>query len=170
MLTRIDHATLITWQGTTPVVLRDSSITYAQGMITFVGPTPPSVDNAPASPTSALNVGDLRGRPLGRILLAVGRVTREQVDQALQVQQQRHGIIGQTLVHLGYVTDPEVEWALAVQAGRDPGPLPPPVAVDGDRRPRLADRTRPDQHASSSVSVADPRVCRRSRTRRCSSG
>lgn len=136
MRTRIDHATIITCEGNgvIPQVWHDASLTYSAGMVIYVGPTPGLDASGTGKSSPAPRLDELKGRPLGRILLAVGRVTAEQVDQALQLQQRRHGIIGQTLIHLGYINEAEVDWALAVQAGREPGALPAPVelrVVDG---------------------------------------
>lgn len=104
------------------MVLRDASLAWAEGAIRYVGPTA-SLQVADTS-GRADRLRELRGRPLGRILQEAGRVTREQIDEALELQKTHPGVIGQTLFSLGYVTEPEIDWALAVQAGRDPGPLP----------------------------------------------
>jgi len=65
-------------------------------------------------------VGQLRGRPLGRILIKMGKVNRTQVQEALEIQKTKHGPIGQILVELGYVTDPDVQLALAAKVGMEP--------------------------------------------------
>jgi len=62
-------------------------------------------------------ISQLRGRPLGRILIKMGKLTRTQVGEALELQKQKHGPIGQILVELGYVTDDDVQFALAAQVG-----------------------------------------------------
>ena len=41
------------------------------------------------------NVQDYRGRPLGRILVKMGKITRDQVHEALDVQREKGGPIGQ---------------------------------------------------------------------------
>ncbi len=60
---------------------------------------------------------ELRGRRLGRVLTKMGKVTREQVHEALDLQSQRKLPLGQLLVELGYVTQDDVNQALAAQAG-----------------------------------------------------
>ena len=64
-------------------------------------------------------VAELRGRPLGRILIKMGKVTRVQVSEALDVQSKKRGPIGQILIELGYVSSQDVNRALAAQAGMD---------------------------------------------------
>ena len=65
------------------------------------------------------SAGELKGRRLGRILTKMGRVTREQVHEALALQTQRRLPIGQLLIELGYVTETDVNDALAAQAGME---------------------------------------------------
>ncbi|NLX14332.1 MAG: Flp pilus assembly complex ATPase component TadA [Phycisphaerales bacterium] len=65
-------------------------------------------------------ISQLRGRPLGRILIKMGKVTRTQVGEALEIQKQKSGPIGQILVELGYVDDNDVRVALAAQFGMEP--------------------------------------------------
>ncbi len=67
-----------------------------------------------------LSTSELKGRKLGRALTKMGKVTREQVHEALAIQQQNPGRkIGQVLIELGYVTEADVQEALAGQAGID---------------------------------------------------
>ena len=66
-----------------------------------------------------LNIEELKGRRLGRILIKMGKVTREQVHEALDLQQQRRSPIGVLLVELGYITEQDVNAALAAQAGME---------------------------------------------------
>src|SRR6185503_19143325 len=79
----------------------------------------------PAAPV-ALNkfkmppVSQLRGRPLGRILIKMGKLTRTQSVEALEIQNQKGGAIGQILVELGYVTEADVQLALAAKVGMEP--------------------------------------------------
>jgi len=62
----------------------------------------------------------LRGRRIGRILIKMGKVTREQVHEALDLQQQRKRLpLGQLLIELGYVTEEDINAALAAQAGME---------------------------------------------------
>ncbi len=62
---------------------------------------------------------ELKGRKLGRVLTKMGKVTREQVHEALSVQKTRKAPIGQLLVELGYCTAQDVDAALAGQAGME---------------------------------------------------
>ena len=66
---------------------------------------------SPVDPT------ELKGRRLGRVLTKLKKVTREQVQEALQLQKTRKEPLGQLLVGLGYITDTDVLEALAGQAG-----------------------------------------------------
>jgi type IV pilus assembly protein PilB len=68
--------------------------------------------------------GEMKGRRLGRILTKMGKVTREQVHEALDLQKQRQQqgkrqFIGEILVGLGYVTESDVSAALAAQRGME---------------------------------------------------
>jgi len=60
---------------------------------------------------------DMKGRKLGRIMSRLGKVTREQVHEALAVQKTRPVKIGQLLVELGYCTQRDVDEGIAAQAG-----------------------------------------------------
>ena len=119
MKTRIDHATVITWRGEAAVVLEDTSVGFEHGVITQVGP---SVD-VPPDPAGGAGrmppIEELRGRPLGAILVKMGAITQAQLLQALDRQKSTHGVVGQELVRLGYATAAEVEAALAAQVGKE---------------------------------------------------
>ena len=60
---------------------------------------------------------ELKGRKLGRVLTKLGKVTREQVHEALAVQKTKKAPIGQLLVELGYCNPRDINAALAGQAG-----------------------------------------------------
>jgi len=67
-------------------------------------------------------IDQLKDRPLGRVLIKMGRLTREQIHQALAVQQQQKAKkintpIGQVLIELGMVTPKDLNFALAAQRG-----------------------------------------------------
>ena len=64
-----------------------------------------------------IDPAELKGRKLGRVLTKMGKVTRDQVHEALTVQQTRKVPLGQLLVELGYCTQGDVAAALAGQAG-----------------------------------------------------
>ncbi len=60
---------------------------------------------------------EYKGRPLGQVLRKMGKVNRDQVHQALDVQKEKGGVIGQILVDLGYVDQKVIDVALAHQSG-----------------------------------------------------
>jgi len=64
-------------------------------------------------------LSELKGRRIGRILTKMGKATRDQVNEALTLQGQKHAPLGQLLVELGYVTHDDVNLALAAQAGME---------------------------------------------------
>jgi type IV pilus assembly protein PilB len=66
-----------------------------------------------------IDPAELKGRKLGRVLTKMGKVTREQVHEALEIQKTRKAPIGQLLVELGYCTSQDVAAALAGQAGME---------------------------------------------------
>ena len=120
MRTRIDHALVVTPNESGAAVLDDCSIEFQGGVITRVGPTRKTVPIPARAAIKDIRPEELRGRPLGRIFIKLGLITRDQLVRALERQKTRHGVIGQVLIELGFVTEDEVEFALAVQAGRPP--------------------------------------------------
>jgi len=66
-----------------------------------------------------VKVDQLKGRPLGRVLVKMGRITREQVHEALEIQKEKGGPIGQILIDLEYIDDKTRTRALAFQAGME---------------------------------------------------
>jgi type IV pilus assembly protein PilB len=64
-------------------------------------------------------VEELKGRRIGRILTKMGKVTRDQVNEALALQEKNRAPLGQLLVELGYVNHDDVNLALAAQAGME---------------------------------------------------
>src|SRR5688500_10421006 len=62
-------------------------------------------------------ISELQKRPIGRILTKMGRVTREQVMEALDFQKRKGGALGRILVDLGYVKEVDLNIALAAQLG-----------------------------------------------------
>jgi type IV pilus assembly protein PilB len=76
---------------------------------------------------------DLKGRKLGRILTKQGKVTREQVQEALEFQKSKGGAIGRILMDLGYIKESELNIALAAQKGFElynlDGITIPPAAI-----------------------------------------
>ena len=72
-------------------------------------------------------VEQLRGRPLGRILMKMGVLSREQVHECLSVQKQRGGgiRIGDIFLELGLVDETQLQVALAAKRGMEY------VSIDG---------------------------------------
>src|SRR5207244_1796640 len=54
-------------------------------------------------------------RQLGTILLESGRINQDDVDRVLEYQRTNGGFFGKALVALGIVTRDEIDWALASQ-------------------------------------------------------
>jgi type IV pilus assembly protein PilB len=77
------------------------------------GPAAP----ASASPGGMPPISELKGRPIGRVLIKMGKVVREQVVEALTFQKSKGGALGRILVDLGYIKDPDLNFALAAQRG-----------------------------------------------------
>lgn len=73
----------------------------------------------PTPPSSMPPIDQLKGRPLGRILTKMGKVTREQVVEALSYQKTKGAgtPLGRLLIDLGYVKEIDVNIALAAQKG-----------------------------------------------------
>ena len=64
-------------------------------------------------------VEQLRGRPLGRILMKMGVLSRDKVHECLNIQKQRGGgvRIGEILVEMGLVDETQLQVALAAKRG-----------------------------------------------------
>src|SRR5580658_5033849 len=62
-------------------------------------------------------IDQLQGRHVGRVLTKMGKVTRDQVLEALSFQKQKGGLLGRILVDLGYVAETDLNIALAAQRG-----------------------------------------------------
>lgn len=67
--------------------------------------------------STGIDPNELKGRKLGRVLTKMGKVTRDQVHEALTIQQTRKVPIGQLLIELGHCTEADIAAALAGQAG-----------------------------------------------------
>jgi len=65
----------------------------------------------------SIPVEELKGRRFGRVLTKLGKVTRDQVHEALEMQKTRKERIGKLLVELGYISERDVLEARAGQAG-----------------------------------------------------
>jgi glycosyltransferase XagB len=72
--------------------------------------------DVPATPAPA--DAELKGKPIGEILVKLGRVTRAQLDEALGLAKQWGTPLGQVLLSQGYVRSFHFYQALAKQFGR----------------------------------------------------
>jgi type IV pilus assembly protein PilB len=76
---------------------------------------------AAAPPSSSLPdmppIGELKGRPLGRVLQKMNKVTREQYTEALNFQKQKGGALGRILIDMGIIKEADLNLALAAQQG-----------------------------------------------------
>jgi len=68
---------------------------------------------------SKWNISELKGRQIGRVLVKMGEITRDQVHEALDIQKQKGGPLGRILVDLGYVDDKTLALALGFQIGME---------------------------------------------------
>jgi hypothetical protein len=59
----------------------------------------------------------LDGRKLGRVLVKMGKSTREQVIRALTYQKRHGGLLGQVMVKLGFIQPVDILAALTAQRG-----------------------------------------------------
>ena len=69
--------------------------------------------------STRVNISELRGRKIGRVLTKMGKVTRDQVREAMAMQEKQKRPLGQLLVELGYVSTDDVNVALAAQQGME---------------------------------------------------
>jgi type IV pilus assembly protein PilB len=79
-------------------------------------------------------IDQLQGRPIGRVLTKMGKVTREQVVEALTFQKSKGGALGRILIDLGYIKETDLNIALAAQKGYElvnlDGVTIPPIAIN----------------------------------------
>src|SRR2546423_1593189 len=80
-------------------------------------PTAPAGGEAGPATSAAPNVAELKGRPIGRVLTKMNKVTREQIVEALDFQKRKGGALGRILIDLGYVKEADLNLALAAQRG-----------------------------------------------------
>src|SRR5438034_8074880 len=62
-------------------------------------------------------IDQLQARPIGRVLTKMGKVTRDQVVEALTFQKSKGGALGRILIDLGYIKETDLNIALAAQQG-----------------------------------------------------
>jgi type IV pilus assembly protein PilB len=77
----------------------------------------PAAPAAPTAPGGMPPIDQLQGRPLGRLLQKMGKVSREQYQEALAFQKSKGGALGRILIDLGYIKDVDLNVALAAQKG-----------------------------------------------------
>jgi len=58
-------------------------------------------------------------KQLGEMLMEKGLISRDQLKQALRVQQEKGGLIGEILIALGYVKNQDISWAVERQKELD---------------------------------------------------
>src|SRR5438034_7466986 len=79
-------------------------------------------------------IDQLQGRPIGRVLTKMGKVTRDQVVEALTFQKSKGGALGRILIDLGYIKDTDLNIALAAQQGYElvnlDGVMIQPIAIN----------------------------------------
>jgi len=90
-------------------------------------------------------IEQLRGRPLGRILMKMGVLSRDKVHECLNIQKQRGGDvrIGEIFVELGLVDETQLQVALAAKRGMEY------VSIDGVDIPQDVVEKVPTQMAKS---------------------
>src|SRR5687768_4388324 len=79
--------------------------------------TTPAPGTSGGGQTAMPPVDQLQGRPIGRVLTKMGKVTREQVVEALTFQKSKGGALGRILIDLGYIKESDLNIALAAQQG-----------------------------------------------------
>ena len=62
-------------------------------------------------------IEELKARPIGRVLTKMGKVSREQVVEALEFQKKKGGALGRILIDLSYINSADLNIALAAQRG-----------------------------------------------------
>jgi type IV pilus assembly protein PilB len=81
------------------------------------GAKPAATAAAPTGPGAMPPIDQLQGRPLGRLLQKMGKVSREQYQEALAFQKSKGGALGRILIDLGYIKENDLNIALAAQKG-----------------------------------------------------
>jgi len=56
-------------------------------------------------------------QPLGELLVGRGIITRNQLEEVVQLQKEKGGLIGEIIVTLGYTKEEEIAYALSLQYG-----------------------------------------------------
>src|SRR3954464_6688959 len=93
------------------------------------------IPSRPASGAGGMPpIDQLQGRPIGRVLTKMGKVTRDQVVEALNFQKSKGGALGRILIDLGYIKETDLNIALAAQKGYElvnlDGVMIQPIAIN----------------------------------------
>ena len=115
----------------------------------------------PQKPKGKMTAG--RQKLLGQVLMEMGKITQEQLDEAVAIKQQKGGAIGVVLVDLGHCEKADVAAALAIQAGMrrvflDEMEVPPEVIEKMDSTTARSYSVIPIEYDAGklTVAMADP--------------
>ena len=107
------------------------------------GASQPPAGGGGASPSGMPPVDQLQGRPIGRILTKMNKITRDQLVEALTFQKSKGGALGRILIDLGYIKETDLNIALAAQRGYEL------VNLEGIKIPDEAIKAVPPQIATT---------------------
>jgi len=115
----------------------------------------------PQKPKGKMTAG--RQKLLGQVLMEMGKITQEELDEAVAIKQQKGGAIGVVLVDLGHCEKADVAAALAIQAGMrrvflDEMEVPPEVIEKMDSTTARSYSVIPIEYDAGklTVAMADP--------------
>jgi type IV pilus assembly protein PilB len=115
----------------------------------------------PQKPKGKMTAG--RQKLLGQVLMEMGKITQEELDEAVAIKQQKGGAIGVVLVDLGHCEKADVSAALAIQAGMrrvflDEMEVPPEVIEKMDSTTARSYSVIPIEYDAGklTVAMADP--------------
>jgi len=95
-------------------------------------PSAPPVDELPMDSAYDFDKITLKHQLLGEILLKQSLITQEQLEEALEVQQEKASPLGEVLIRLGYITERDLLKALGNQLGLPFFSHLKNVDIDGD--------------------------------------
>jgi hypothetical protein len=64
-----------------------------------------------------MSIRKVTSKPMGELLLERGKITKDQLKKALDVQKEKGGLIGEILAELGFATEEDIAQALTAQYG-----------------------------------------------------
>jgi type IV pilus assembly protein PilB len=99
-------------KGAQPAAAGGDGAPKAPAVATSATPQP-----TPAGQPGVVPVDQLQGRQLGRVLVKMNKVTRDQLVEALSFQKEKGGALGRILVDAGYIKESDLNIALAAQRG-----------------------------------------------------